>query len=244
MASDLDFGAGLLPCQRGVVGKAADGLVDQRRRVQPPVGETTDQIDEGERAAEPGGRAGDLRGPVERVLRLLGVAEGVEHGGEMAPVVGVRRVVCELGAQQRQVAPVLVRLVAVVAEVVEPDRHFADREPVVDREPADRRRDLLVHRAGKADPGIRAPQPILPSRGHPSRRDEEQPQCELLGLLERFAQLAASPLSQPLVGVYVEDPPTACQVETDVARPREVAAPAILRDAGAVGTGDLARRVD
>ena len=81
----------------------------------------------------------------------------------MVPVVNIVGPACEFGSQHGQVAPVLVLLRSVIADMLEQEIRLADLETGLLGQAQDVDGDLLVNGAPEADAGIVAEQAVLPA---------------------------------------------------------------------------------
>jgi hypothetical protein len=175
--------------------------------VAPEVAES-DEVGVGERAERIVGslRPHELDRARQRLLGFGLLAETFENTSEMVEVEEVLRLDLELAPQQRQVAAVLVRLVALVADVREEEIRDADRSPVLLRHALDRRHDLLVDHALETDARVVAPDSVLPVRRRAAVRLQEDPESDFGRVPQQLLDGRTLVGIEALVGVDVEDP--------------------------------------
>ena len=166
--------------------------------------------------------------------------EGLEGPGEVVveeDAVGVAR---QPGAQHRLVAPVLVRLVALVAQVLDGQRvEVADLEALVPGHDLDHGEHRLVDRTEEADVGPVSPQTELAVGRPADLRHELHREAHVRRIgREVLADGRVAAGSHPLVGVDVEDPVAGREVERRVAGEREVGLPLVVPYTRAVPLGD------
>ena len=183
--------------------------------------------------------------PQQRRLGLRRAIEPRQDLAEVPPVVDVGRLELELRLQQREVAPVLARLIALVADVIEFElRPIGDPAAVRGRDRVNRLDHALMHHPAEPDARIVAPQAVFEVRRRVHERPQQNPQRRLPRPMQPPAETIAGDRTDPLVGIEVQDPFAARPIQAGVPRHREAARPRLLEHDRSVAARDRDRAID
>src|SRR5262249_46777097 len=174
MIGALDPAARFEPDERMVLREQAASLVEHVLGVALRVEQKRSEMEKGKAVGERPGprRANELDRPPPCGLGPRIVAESLKRQAELIPAVEVIGVPRQPRMEQRQVAPVLVLELAVVAEMIERDRTVTDPPSSRRAQGFEVRDQRFVNEAVKAQVRALAKQPVFAVARVPARGPE------------------------------------------------------------------------
>ena len=161
----------------------------------------------------------------------------------MMPVIGILRIMGELGLQQGQVAPVFVRLRSVIADMVQVQIHIGDPQTPRLVQMLDVGYHLFMNDPAESDVRIVQEQAVFAIEGESLYRPQPEARGDKILAGKQALHPFAADRRQALVGIDIENPAPARRIQADVAGSREITGPGKVDQPGAVGLRYLAAAI-